>query len=52
MADEANVAEGAPAPAQGGGGKLVPIMLVTNTLLMAGVLFMVLRKPSGAPSQL
>jgi flagellar FliL protein len=36
-------------PAKAGGSKLVPIILITNTLLMGGVLAMVLRKPSGTP---
>jgi flagellar FliL protein len=50
MAEEPNAgAPAAAAPAKGGS-KLVPIILVTNTLLMAGVLFMVLKKPAAGPA--
>jgi flagellar FliL protein len=50
MAEEPNAAAAAAAPAKGGGSKLVPIILVMNTLLMAGVMAMVLKKPGAAPA--
>jgi flagellar FliL protein len=48
MSDEAKpeAAAGSPAKAKGGGSKLVPIMMIMNTLLIAGVLVFVLKKPA------
>ena len=47
MADTDDAAAGADAPAKTGGmSKILPLILVINTLLMAGVLFFVMRKPA------
>ena len=35
---------------KGGGGKLLPIMLIMNTALIGGVLFFVMKKPAAAPA--
>jgi flagellar FliL protein len=44
MSEEAKAAETPAAPAKSGGGKLVPIMMVMNTLLVGGVLMFVMKK--------
>ena len=58
MADEAKAGakaegkpEAQPKPAAGGGGKLVPVLLVANSLLLAGVLAVLLLKPMGVAGQ-
>lgn len=45
MSDE-GTSQAAPAPAGGGGSKMLPILLVMNTLLIAGVLVFVMKKPA------
>lgn len=46
---EGTETEKAPAEKpKGGGGKLLPIMLIMNTALIGGVLFFVMKKPSAA----
>lgn len=47
MAEEAESAAEQPAP-KGGGSKIMPIILVLNTLLVTGVLIFVMKRPSAS----
>jgi len=44
MSEEAKAGETPAAPAKSGGSKMVPIMMVMNTLLVGGVLLFVMKK--------
>ncbi|HEX3698129.1 MAG TPA: flagellar basal body-associated FliL family protein [Polyangia bacterium] len=46
MADSEDTGTPAEAPAKGGLSKILPLILVVNTLLMVGVLIFVMKKPS------
>lgn len=47
MADSEDAAAAAEAPAKGGGmSKILPLLVVVNTLLMVGVLIFVMKRPS------
>jgi flagellar FliL protein len=48
---EDNSKETTQEPVKASGGKLLPIMLIMNTALIGGVLFLVMKKPAAATAQ-